>query len=438
MKKKAGQQVMSKLLIKNTYILTMTEEKLTKGDILIDGQFIVAVGQVPASMFTDDQVEILDGTNCLTMPGLVNTHTHAGMTLLRSYADDMELMPWLNDAIWPAEAKMTDEHIYWGSKLAMVEMIRSGTTAFADMYSSMEEVARAVSETGVRANLARGCLAITDHDDNSIKESRTLFDHWHNSADGRIKVWLAPHSPYTCPPDYLAKLVNLAKELKTGLHIHVAETTDEINQIAENYQRTPVEYLLDNHVFDVPVLAAHCVYINDNDMTILAQHHAAVAHNPASNMKLASGIAPIAAMLEKGITVGLGTDGTSSNNSLNLFRDMSICSFLHKVNLLDPTALKAYDVLKMATIGGAKALGWEQEIGTLVVGKKADIIMVDLDKPHFCPWNNVIADLVYSAQGSDVKNSIIDGKIVMKNYQLPHLDVREIYQKTYESAQAIK
>lgn len=428
---------MGKILIKNTYILTMEEEILIKGDILIDGQTIAALGEVPSELLLDEAVTVIDGENTLSMPGLINTHTHIGMTLLRSFADDMELMPWLNDAIWPAEAKMSDEDIYWGSKLAIAEMIQSGITTFADMYSSMEEVARAVAESGIRANLCRGALAITDSDDHSIRENRELFQHWHNGADGRIKVWVGPHAPYTCPPEYFAKLVALAKELGTGLHIHVAETLDEIQQIKEGYNQTPVEYLLANGAFEVPVLAAHCVHLTEKDMAILAQYNAGVAHNPASNMKLASGVAPVPQLLAQGVNVGLGTDGPSSNNSLNLFRDMTLCSFVHKVNTMDPTTLKAFDVLKMATIGGAKALRWDDEIGTLTVGKKADVIMLDLNKPHFCPWNNTISDLVYSAQGGDVKNSIIDGKIVMQDYQLLGWDLQDVYQKATRSARKI-
>lgn len=426
---------MQKILIENTQILTMTEEKVFVGDILIEGNQITAIGQINAEKKAG--AEVIDGRRTVAMPGLINTHTHAAMSLLRSYADDMELMPWLNDMIWPAEAKMTDAHIYWGTQLAILEMIASGTTTFTDMYSSMHEVARAVEETGMRANLSRGLISFTDPEKKNIEENKRLYRDFHNQADGRIQVWFSPHAPYTCPPDYICHIIDAAAEFHTGLHIHVAETLDEIKQIREGYGKTPVEYLNDLGAFTQPVLAAHCVHVTEQDMEIMDEKKVAVAHNMISNLKLASGIAPVPRFLEKGIVVALGTDGASSNNSLNLFKEMPMCAFTHKERTMDPTYLKAYEVLKMATINGAKALRWEHEIGTLEVGKKADIILIDLDQPHFAPWNNVISDLVYSAQGSDVKTTIVNGKILMKDRTFIGLDAERIMFEAHKAAQAI-
>lgn len=428
---------MSKLLLKNVDYLTMTRPMVEHGDILIEGNKISALGEIGPELLTGDDLEIIDGAHTLAMPGLVNTHNHAAMTLLRSYADDMELMPWLTERIWPAEAKMSDEHIYWGSLLAMAEMIASGTTTFADMYSSMDHVAQAAAEIGIRADLSRGCIKDTDHDYNSIRENKDLFDKWHGQADGRIHVRFGPHAPYTCPPDYMTKLLEAAADCQAGLHVHVAETLDELRQIREGYGKTPVEYLNDLGVFERPTLAAHCVHLTELDMDILAQRGVSVAHCPVSNMKLASGTAPVPQLLAKNITVGLGTDGASSNNSMNLMRDLSVCSFLHKLNNMDPTALSAYDILHMATIGGAKALGWEQEIGTLEVGKKADVILIDLQALHYYPHNNIISDLVYSSQGADVKTTIINGQVIMRDRRFINLDLEKVKAEMSQAARAI-
>ncbi len=420
--------VTNKIWIRNTQILTMTGQPVYTGDILIENDTIKALGAVNEQEAAGAQ--IIDGKRTMAMPGLINTHTHAAMTLLRSYADDMELMPWLNDKIWPAEAKFVNEHIYWGSALAAVEMIQSGTTTFADMYDSMHEVAKVTEESGLRANLARGCVVFSDPELKNIQKNVRLYENFNNQADGRIKVWFAPHAPYTCPPEYLTKIVEAAQSCSAGIHVHLAETLDEQRQIAEGYGKTPTEYLRDLGVFDLPTLAAHCVYLNDNDIEILKANHVSIAHNPSSNMKLASGIADVNKYVRAGLNVGLGTDGCSSNNTLNMFKEMTMCSLVQKVNTMNPTVMPAEEVLKMATINGAKALQWDKEIGTLEVGKKADLILVDLDKPHFAPWNNVVSDLVYSAQGSDVKTTIVNGKILMKDYEVLTMDVERIMAET--------
>ncbi len=418
----------NKIWIRNTQILTMTGQPVYTGDILIENDTIKALGVVDEQDAVGAQV--IDGKRTVAMPGLINTHTHAAMTLLRGYADDMELMPWLNDKIWPAEAKFVNEHIYWGSALAAVEMIQSGTTTFADMYDSMHEVAKVTEESGLRANLARGCVVFSDPDLKNIQKNVRLYENFNNQADGRIKVWFAPHAPYTCPPEYLTKIVEAAQSCSAGIHVHLAETLDEQRQIAEGYGKTPTEYLNDLGVFELPTIAAHSVYLNDTDIEILKTHNVGIAHNPTSNLKLASGIANIPKYLNAGLNVGIGTDGCSSNNTLNMFKEMTICSFVQKVNAMDPTVMPAEEVLKMATINGAKALQWDDEIGTLEVGKKADLILVDIDKPHFAPWNNSVSDLVYSAQGSDVKTSIVNGKILMKDYEVLTMDVERIMAET--------
>lgn len=424
-----------KLWIRNTQIVTMTGAPVFSGDILVEGDKIAALGTVTSEQAAG--AELIDGSYTVAMPGLVNTHTHAAMTLLRSYADDMELMPWLNEKIWPAEAKFVNEYIYWGSALAAVEMIQSGTTTFADMYDSMHEVARVTEESGLRANLSRGCVVFSDPELKNIQKNVRLYENFHHTADGRIQVWFAPHAPYTCPPDYLTKIVEAADACHTGIHVHLAETQDELQQIRDAYGKTPTEYLHDLGVFELPTLAAHSVYLTDSDIAILKEHNVGIAHNPSSNLKLASGIANIPKYLQAGLPVGIGTDGCSSNNTLNMFKEMTICSFTQKVNAMDPTVLPAETVLQMATIGGAKVLRWDDQIGTLEVGKKADIILVDINKPHFAPWNNVVSDLVYSAQGSDVKTTIVNGKVLMKNYEVLTMDVERIMAETARIARQV-
>ena len=271
----------------------------------------------------------------------------------------------------------------------------------------------------------------------NIQKNVRLYENFNNQSDGRIKVWFAPHAPYTCPPDYVQHIVEAAKSCNAGIHVHLAETLDEQRQIQEGYGKTPTEYLNDLGVFELPTLAAHSVYLNDTDIAILKEHNVGIAHNPTSNLKLASGIANIPKYLQAGLTVGLGTDGCSSNNTLNMFKEMAICSFVQKVNAMDPTVLPAEEILKLATVGGAKALRWDNEIGTLEVGKKADLILVDIDKPHFAPWNNSVSDLVYSAQGSDVKTTIVNGKVLMKDYEVLTLDVERIMAETNRIARNV-
>ncbi len=415
-----------RILIKNAQILTMTAPELQKGDILIIEDKIAAVGQVPREMLTSSE-KIIEADNHLVMPGLINAHTHAAMTLLRSYADDLELMTWLHDEIWPAEDKMDAEDIYWGTMLAIAEMIKGGTTTFADMYGPfMDKVAEAVTSSGIRANLSRGCVGAADPDEVKIAENIALFEQYNNGADGRIKVWFGPHAPYTCSKEYLQKLAQAAWERGSGIHVHLAETTSELEQIKEGYGLSPVEYLAQAGIFDGPCLAAHGVWLSDEEIAFLKAKNVSVAHNPVSNMKLSSGAAPVAKMLACGLNVGLGTDGASSNNSLDMFKEMAAAAFLSKLSTMEPTSLPAYEVLKMATVGSAKALHWDKEIGTLEAGKKADLILLDLNQPHFCPWNNSVNDLVYSAKSSDVTHTIVNGQILMEERKLLTIDLAEV------------
>lgn len=423
-----------KLLIDNVSIVPMTgfNQIIEKGYIVIDGDTIQAIGAGNAPAGDYDQK--LDGTNRLALPGFINAHTHAAMTLLRGYADDMPLMEWLEQKIWPLEAKLNAEDVYWGTMLAIVEMIKSGTTCFADMYFFMDEVARAVEKSGIRAVLARGMMGVGPESELAFTESRALFNRWNGAGNGRINIILGPHAPYTCPPDYMQRVMDLARELGVGLHIHLAETAGEAADSEKIYGRSPVAHMESLGLFNHQVLAAHCVHLTARDIEILAQYQVGVVHNPESNMKLASGIAPVPQMLKAGIPVALGTDGASSNNNLDMLQELRTCALLHKVNTLDPTALPAYQALEMATGNGAKALRLDGQIGQLAKGKKADMVLCKLDQAHLIPRYDLIANLVYSGQAADVDTVIIDGNIIMQDRIIRTFNEEEVLAQAKQAA----
>lgn len=417
------------LLLDNISILPMGDEPATieKGYVIIENNIIKAVGEglAPAG----DYDKIIDGTNRVVIPGFINTHTHAAMTLLRGYADDLPLMEWLEQKIWPQEAKLTPEDIYWGTMLAITEMIKSGTSSFTDMYFFMDEVAQAVEKSGMRGFLARGMVGVGPERDQAITDSINLHKKWQGQAKGRITFMLGPHAPYTCPPEYLTKVINLAKELDSYIHIHVSETLTEFNDIKNQYGKTPVQHLASLGLFEQKVIAAHCVHLTDDDRQILYDNQVGVAHNPESNMKLASGIAPVPQLLAMGIPVSLGTDGASSNNNLDMLQEMRTCALLHKVNTMDPTVLPAHEALAMATRNGAWGLGVPEQIGQIKAGMKADLAIISLATANMTPRYDIMANVVYAAQASDVETVIIDGKIVMENRIITMFDEEEVLHK---------
>lgn len=430
---------MSTILIKNCTIVPM-EKSITDsgplyfaGDIAIEGNLIKAVGTVDEKFQAET---VIDGSNLVALPGFVNAHTHAAMTIFRSYADDLPLMTWLQEKIWPAEDKLTEDDVYWGSKLCVLEMLLSGTTTFADMYSFMPAVAKVVEETGVRACLSRGLIGVGPTAELGLQEGEELVKNWHGKANGRITTMLGPHAPYTCPPDYLAKVMELAKKYQVGMHIHVAETIGEFNDIKKQYGKTPVGHLDSLGLFDYPVLAAHCVHLTDEDIDVLSAKGVSVAHNPESNMKLASGIAPVVKMLNKGVNVALGTDGASSNNNLDMLEEMRSAALLHKA-AGDPTVICSYQALEMATKNGAKALGLEDKVGMLKPGMLADLILIDFDKPHLYPKHDILAHLVYAAQSSDIDTVIVDGKILVRSGNALTIDVKETCEQVQKIAERI-
>ncbi len=402
--------------------------------ILIDGNSISQVGTIDPK--TRDQVDkYIDGQGMLALPGLVNSHTHVAMTLFRSYADDVALMDWLQHHIWPAEEKLTDELVYWGSQLAFAEMIRGGTTAFCDMYMHMDAVAQSAIDAGIRGTLARGLAGVSPNGVQALAENVELFRRWDGVQDGLLKVMLGPHAPYTCPADYIRTVADTAKHEGIEVHIHLSETRGEVDTCYEKHGMSPIAWMEELGLFEVPTLAAHCVHVDANDIDILARHDVRVAHNPRSNLKLASGIAPLVTMREKGIVVGLGTDGCSSNNKLDMFEEMQLAALLHKGNLQDPFAITAKEAIHLATKGGAQAIGYKDKLGTLEVGMLADIILLNRTGYHWQPCYDVISSVVYSANSMDVDTVFINGRMVMHNREILTIDIDRVREKMNQAQQ---
>jgi 5-methylthioadenosine/S-adenosylhomocysteine deaminase len=425
-----------KILLRDGIILTMAgkEPEILKGDIGIEGDRISFLGKTPVDFNAEKEI---DASGSLIMPGLINAHTHISMSLMRHYADDLPFWNWLFDRIIPVEEKLTGREAYDGAMLSLVEMIRGGITAFADMYFFMDRVAEATVKAGLRANLCRG-LAFEGPDDlYKLEESRSFFSEWNGKGGGRIMVDLGPHAVYTCPPEFLEKTALLADELGCRIHIHLSESRKEVEDSLSLHGKSPVAHLRDLGILDRKTYAAHCVHLLDGDIEILRQKKTAVINNPSSNLKLGNGFAPVSKLLAAGVTLGLGTDGPASNNNLNMFEEMHLAALINKGIEENPTAVSAYTVLRMATIDGARALGLDGITGSLEKGKKADLILIDLNGAHLCPLPSVTAALVYAAQGSDVKTVICNGEILMEDRQLTGLDEEEIIAKARESAARI-
>jgi len=429
------------LLITNGIVMTMDplDRVIKNGAVAVCGEMIAAVG--PATAFGSiDAKETIDAAGGIIMPGLVNTHTHAAMTLFRGLADDLPLMTWLNAHIFPAEALLDPDKVHAGTLLACAEMILSGTTCFCDMYLFEDAVARAAKSAGMRAVVGEVLYDFPSPNYGPIQKgfdfTRGLIDAWQD--DPLVTIAVEPHSPYLCTPDLLTEAADIAREHRVPLVTHLSETHKEVNDIREKYGTTPVGHLADLGVLGANLLACHCVVISDADMDLLEQYAVKVSHNPESNMKLASGISPVTLLVERGVCTGLGTDGCSSNNNLDLFAEMDMAAKLHKVSRLDPTVMDAATVLRMATIDGARALGLDGITGSIESGKKADIIVIDTRKPHLTPMYHPASHLVYAVGGSDVCATVINGRVLMKNRRLMHMDLKKIMADARQIAEAIR
>ncbi|MDX2245176.1 MAG: amidohydrolase [Bacteroidia bacterium] len=399
------------------------------GFLAVNEGKIIAIGKREdlGQKYTSEKT--IDASGKIVMPGLVNTHTHAAMTMFRGLANDLPLQEWLEKHVWPAEARfVSEETVYAATLLAITEMIRSGTTTFCDMYFFEEEVALAAKKAGMRAVIGEGILDFPTPSqptaEDALNYSATLIHKWAN--DPLISVALSPHSPYTCSEDLLRKCRHFADSLNVRLMIHLAETRKEVSDMKAARNMSPVEYLDQIGFLGPDVTAAHCVHLSEKDLSLLSTRKTGIAHNPQSNMKLASGVAPVPAMLKSGLSVGLGTDGVASNNDLNLWEEMNTASLLQKVFLEDPTALNAETTFLMATIGGATVLGLEDKIGSLKPGKQADLLIINMQHPHNHPRYDIFAQLVYSTDAADVETVVIEGKRVMENQRLLTLDEAEV------------
>lgn len=395
--------------------------EIGKHTIYIAGGVIAGIDEKPEG-FSEDSV--IDGRDRLVIPGLINAHTHTYMSMMRNCADDLSFMDWLFGKVDPIESRLTGEDAYWASLLSQIEMIRSGTTTFNDMQMHIHQTTRAVRESGMRAVICRGLVGDSyDREDVRLKEA---FEEMEDGKDcGRLTFLLGPHAPYTCGPEYLRMVADTAKEKGLGIHIHLAESVTELENMRKDYGCTPIEYARRAGVFDCPTVAAHCVQLEGDDIAILAEHGVSVVTNPASNMKLGNGFAPVPELLAAGVNVCLGTDGAASNNAQNMFREMSHLALIHKGTHKTPQCVGAPEVFCAATSAGAKAL--RLNTGSIEVGKKADLAILRLDCPGMMPNNNLLAALSYSADGSETDTVIIDGKIVMQNRELKTIDEEKVY-----------
>jgi len=386
--------------------------------------------------------ETIDASGTLIMPGLVNTHTHVPMVAFRGMADDLPLMDWLDRYIFPAEKKYVNrEMVYTSARLAVAEMILSGTTTFCDGYFFESAVAEAALECGIRAVPGAGFIdpAFPSPPDltKQVEIARRFVERWAGRS-GLTRPALFCHSPYTCTPETISAVKEVARESGVPFLIHLSETRDEVELTKNLYGMSPVRHLRRLGVLDGNTVAIHAVWVDDEEVEILGDHGVKVSHCPESNMKLASGICPVPKLLERSVTVGLGTDGAASNNDLDMFGEMDKAAKVGKVAGMDPTAVSAKAVLRMATIGGAAVLGMEREIGSLEPGKHADLILVDLKKPHLTPMYNPYSHIVYAASGADVKTAIIAGRVVMADRHLMTLDVEAAMAGVAEIAEAVK
>jgi len=402
---------------------------------------IAVVGTIDEQSAPSRAKETIDASGCLVLPGLINTHTHLPMVCFRGMADDLPLMEWLTGHIFPAEAKFVNkEMVRAGAMLAMAEMILSGTTTFCDAYFFESSVAEAAREAGMRAVVAQGFADFATPDNPKYEKmmaaTSRFLERWQPHAPMITPAFFC-HSPYTCSPATLVNVKKAAREAGILYLTHLLEHRDETQIIEERYGKKPVRHLYDLGVLDEQTIAVHCNWLTEDDMRIFTDTGVGVSHNPESSMKLAAGVAPVAQMLKRGITVGLGTDGAASNNDLDMFREMDSAAKIHKVTSLNPTAMSAETVLQMATAGGAKLLKLDHLIGSVEEGKRADMIIVDTKQPHLTPLYNCYSQLVYAARGADVKTSIIDGKIVMKDRQLLTIDVPSAIDSVNEIASRI-
>ncbi|KWX74721.1 N-ethylammeline chlorohydrolase [Paenibacillus riograndensis] len=424
------------VIVNGRFLLPGTAQPVLSGYMAIEKDLITYIGEVKPVI--EEGTQTIDGSRLLFMPGLVNTHGHTAMSLLRGYGDDMVLQNWLQEKMWPMEEKFTGDDVYWGTALSVLEMLKGGTTTFLDMYDHMDRVAEVTEQSGIRAVLMRGVIGLCPEDvqNHKLAEAVAFARNWHGKADGRITTMISPHAPYTCPPEFFVKFVQAAHDLDLPMHTHMSETRREVEQNAADYGLRPVAHLEKLGMFTRPSLVAHGVHLNDEEIEILARYNVGVSHNPGSNLKLASGVARVPELLRAGVTVSLGTDGAASNNNLDMFEEMRLAALIHKGVSGDPTAVPAPEALLMATEYGAQSIFLEG-VGRLAPGMKADFIALDIDQPHFLPHTDLLSHAVYSASAKDVAHVWVDGKQVVKHGQCLTLDEEQIRRKAQETFEGL-
>lgn len=411
-----------------------------KKDIVTEGNRIVRIAPAGEISRQDlcGEVTQIDASGKLIMPGLINAHTHAYMSLFRNYADDRGFWDWLN-AVQLVEEDLTEEDCYWGTLLNIAEMIKTGTTCFVDMNiktakkgqtsGPLASSSGAANDAGMRAVITRGLSGNADDADSLLKFGRALDEMETFRGNERLTFWFGPHAPYSCMADYLQKLTQAAKKSGAGINIHLSESDSEVANMRSERGVTPIAYVDQLGVFEVPTIAAHCVKATAEDIALLKEKHVSVAMNPKSNMKLGNGFMPAKAFYEAGVNLCLGTDGCGSNNTQNMFAEMNAAALVYKGAEQEPVCIGAEDVLRFATVNGAKAIGKEGELGILQEGALADLIILNLDEPQFYPTNNMVSALVYSATGREVETVIIDGKIVMRDGKILTFDTKRVYEE---------
>ncbi|MCL2662606.1 MAG: amidohydrolase [Oscillospiraceae bacterium] len=405
-------------------ILTVLPDGIKTCSVYVSDGVIKSVTTEPEGFVFD---KTIFGNGKLLMPGLINAHTHAPMTILRNCADDLLFDDWLFGRILPLEDKLTGYDIYWGTMLAVMEMLRSGTTSFIDMYYFMDDLVRAVEETGIRAVLSRGLMGDAGAPgarDNRLKEALDAIER--HKGHTRIDFMLAPHAPYTCDEGYQRTIAQEAKRLGLPIKTHLSEGLVEMETIRTQYGCTPVELMDKTGLLTDTTVAAHCVQVNDSEIALFAERGVTVVTNPVSNLKVANGVAPIPKMLKAGVKVALGTDGAASNNTLNMFRELAVLTLIHKGVNHDALAVTAEEGFRVATKGGAIAMG-RNDLGEIKPGNIADLVILNLDCPNMQPINNPLSALAYSANGSEVETVMVGGKILMENREFPHIDTERVY-----------
>lgn len=395
-------------------------------NILVKDKIIAYIGRYTPTDIID---RVIEGNGNLVIPAFYNTHCHSAMTLFRGYGDDLPLQRWLEERIFPAEDKLTSESVYYGSMVAIAEMIRNGTVSFSDMYFFLDDTARAVEESGVKANLSRSIVSfdpdIDCENDPRIKESIEVFDRWHGKADGRIKIDMSLHAEYTNVEKCCRYVGALAKERGTGLQVHISETAKEHDECIARHGVTPTKFFLEAGVLDVPVTAAHSVWVDDEDIAIMAKKGVSVAHNPVSNLKLGSGIMPYKKMKDAGVNITLGTDGAASNNRLSVLRELQFAALIHKGNDLDPSVTVASDMIKIATRNGAKSQG-RFDCGDIQMGKRADLLLVDMSHFNNIPSYNLESTVAYSMTEENIIMTMCDGNILYENGAYTTIDEEKL------------